>query len=99
MSEELPKGPRSAERHTTFFDDPIKEHLLRGLITVSMELSVTRERVATLEALLVEAGVIREGAGDAFEPAAEDATRRAEQRQRLIESVLGPLVESLAAKE
>ncbi len=99
MSEELPQGPRAGERHTTFFDDPIKEHLLRGLITVSMELSVTRERVATLEALLVEAGVIEQGAGDAFAPAGEDAARRAEQRQRLIESVLGPLVESLATKE
>jgi len=96
MSKELPSGPRAGDRHTTFFDDPVKEHLLRGLVTVSMELSVSRERVATLEALLIEAGVIESGAADAYKPAGEDAAHRAQQRQKLVEGVLGPLVESLA---
>lgn len=95
-SDDFPQGPRAGDRHTTFFDDPVKEHLLRGLITVSMELSVTRERVATLEALLTEAGVIEAGQADAHQPAAEDAAMRGEARERLIESVLGPLLESLA---
>ncbi|MEE4152620.1 MAG: hypothetical protein V2I27_00520 [Erythrobacter sp.] len=99
MSEDLPAGPRAGERHTTFFDDPLKDHLLRALVTVSMELSVTRERVATLEALLIEAGVIEEAAANIHAPAGEDAAKRAEQRQKLIESVLGPLVESLAAQD
>ncbi|MEM7688771.1 MAG: hypothetical protein AAF291_07090 [Pseudomonadota bacterium] len=93
---DLPQGPRAGERHTTFFDDPVKEHLLRGLVTVSMELSVTRERVATLEALLQDAGVIAPGQADAYQPTAGDAAARAAQRDTLIESVLGPLMESLA---
>ena len=96
MSGEFPEGPRPGERHTTFFDDPVKEHLLRGLITVSMELSVTRDRVATLEAMLIEAGVIEAGQADAYQPAPQDAAARAGQREKLIESVLGPLVESLS---
>ena len=95
-SDSFPEGPRPGDRHTTFFDDPVKEHLLRGLITVSMELSVTRERVATLEALLVETGAIKAGQADAYQPALEDATARGEAREKLIESVLGPLLESLA---
>jgi hypothetical protein len=99
MNEELPQGPPAGERHTTFFDDPVKEHLLRGLVTLAMELSVTRERLATLEALLVDSGVIEAGAASAHKPAGEDAARRAAQRQKLIESVLGPLVERLAARE
>ncbi len=99
MSGEFPQGPRAGERHTTFFDDPMKEHLLRGLITVSMELSVTRERVATLEALLAETGVIAAGQADAYQPAAEDAAARSGQREKLIESVLGPLLESLSKEE
>ena len=98
-ADDLPQGPRPGERHTTFFDDPVKEHLLRGLITVSMELSVTRERVATLEALLEQAGVIESGQADAYQPAMEDAAIRGEARERLIESVLGPLLESLAKAE
>lgn len=97
MNGDFPQGPRPGERHTTFFDDPVKDHLLRGLVTVSMELSVTRERVATLEALLAQAGVIAAGQADAYQPAPEDAAARAQQREKLIESVLGPLLESLAA--
>ncbi|MEM7701995.1 MAG: hypothetical protein AAF251_08680 [Pseudomonadota bacterium] len=96
MSGDLPQGPRPGERHTTFFDDPVKEHLLRGLITVSMELSVTRDRVATLEALLQDAGVIAPGQADAYQPAVDDAAMRGEAREKLIESVLGPLMESLS---
>jgi hypothetical protein len=95
-SDDLPQGPRAGDRHTTFFDDPVKEHLLRGLITVSMELSVTRERVTTLETLLTEAGVIEAGEADAYQPAPDDARGRGEAREKLIESVLGPLLESLA---
>jgi len=96
LSQDLPTGPRAGERHTTFFDDPVKEHLLRGLITVSMELSVTRERVATLEALMQEAGVITPGQADAYQPAMDDAAMRGDAREKLIESVLGPLLESLS---
>jgi hypothetical protein len=43
--------------------------------------------------------VIEAGAASAYKPSGEDATRRAEQRQKLIESVLGPLVERLAASK
>lgn len=93
---DLPQGPRPGERHTTFFDDPMKEHLLRGLITVSMELSVTRDRVATLEALLAEAGVIEAGRADAYKPAPQDNAARGAAREKLIQDVLGPLVETLS---
>lgn len=97
MSEsEFPAGPRAGDRNTTFFDDPVKEHLLRGLVTVSMELSVTRDRLATLEALLAEAGLIEAGKADSYEPPLEDAAMRGAQRQKLVENVLGPLLESLS---
>ncbi|AOL23991.1 hypothetical protein Ga0102493_112994 [Erythrobacter litoralis] len=92
----LPEGPRAGDRHTTFTDDPVKEHLLRGLVTVAMELSVTRERVATLEALLVENGVLDQGAADAYEPAGEDAGKRAAEREKLVAAILAPIMESLA---
>jgi hypothetical protein len=95
-SGELPQGPRPGERHTTFFDDPVKDHLLRGLITVAMELSVTRDRVATLEALLADAGVIGKARANAHEPSPEDDAARAAAREKLIADVLGPLVESLS---
>ena len=99
LPRDLPQGPRPGERITTFFEDPVKELLLRGLITVSMELSVTRDRVATLEALLADAGVIEAGQADTYQPAADDAAQRGANREKLIESVLGPLMESLSKAE
>lgn len=98
MSEDstFPEGPRPGDRHTTFSDDPVKEHLLRGLITVSMELSVTRERLASVETLLAEAGVLDTAKLDRFQPCAPDAAAREEERRRLVEGILAPLVESLS---
>ncbi|MEQ8410807.1 MAG: hypothetical protein RIC51_02935 [Erythrobacter sp.] len=92
----LPEGPRAGDRNTTFTDDPVKEHLLRGLVTLAMELSVTRERVATLETLLVENGLLEAGTADAFQPAGEDAAARAANREKLVAAILAPVMESLA---
>jgi hypothetical protein len=94
----FPEGPRAGDRKTTFTDDPIKEHLLRGLVTVAMELSVTRERVATLEALLAQNGVVEPDAANAYEPSSEEAGDRAAERERLVEAVLAPLVDTLAKR-
>ncbi|XUU60532.1 hypothetical protein ACRAQ6_13375 [Erythrobacter sp. HA6-11] len=93
---ELPAGPRAGERETTFFDDPVKDQLLRSLVTVTMELSVTRDRLASLEALLTESGVVSADALDAREPDMESARVREAARSKLIEDVLGPLVRRLA---
>ena len=53
----LPAGPRPGDRHVGFFDDPITDHLLRAVVTLASELSVTRDRLATVETLLAQAGV------------------------------------------
>lgn len=93
---ELPAGPRAGDRETTFFDDPVKDHLLRSLVTVTMELSVTRDRLASLEALLAESGVVSAEALDTRVPDMETARLREAARSKLIEDVLGPLVRRLA---
>ncbi|WP_394728700.1 hypothetical protein [Altererythrobacter sp. GH1-8] len=93
---EFPSGPRPGDRTTTFFDDPVKDHLLRSLVTVTMELSVTRDRLASLETLLAKSGVVASDAIDAFVPDMESAKVREANRSKLIEDVLGPLVNRLA---
>ena len=98
-SDELPAGPRPGDRHTVFTDDPVSEHLLRGLITVSMELSVTRERLASMEALLAEAGLLDRAKLDGFTPPPEDAAAREAERRKLVEAILAPLVESLSKRD
>lgn len=93
---EFPSGPRPGNRETTFFDDPVKDHLLRSLVTVTMELSVTRERLASLEALLEQCGVVPAQALDLFEPDMAAAQQREQERQKLIQDTLGPLIDRLA---
>ncbi len=95
-AQEFPAGPRAGDRETTFFDDPIKDHLLRSLVTVTMELSVTRDRLASLEAVLAENGVIAPDVLDVREPGMEAARLREAARSKLIEDVLGPLVRRLS---
>ena len=95
-AQDFPAGPRRGERETTFFDDPVKDHLLRSLITVTMELSVTRDRLASLEALLIENGTIGPDVLDSTAPDMDTARLREAARSKLIEDVLGPLVRRLA---
>lgn len=95
-SDNLPSGPKPSERDTTFMEDPMMDHLLRALVTVTMELSVSRERIETLEALLAKSSVLAAGSADEYQPAGEEASQRAARRAKLIDDVLGPMVSRLS---
>ena len=90
-----PAGPKPGDRNTTFFDDPVSDHLLRAVVTLTMELSVSRERVRTLEHLLVDKGVLEEGAADSFQAVGEEALGRANDRNALLSAILDPIMESM----
>lgn len=92
----LPAGPKPGDRHATFFDDPVKDHLLRAVITLAGELSVTRERLDSLEALLAEQGALDRGTLDARLPDSTAAQQREAARQKLIGKLLSPLVAGLS---
>ena len=92
----FPEGPRSADRHRQFLDDPVADHLLRAAVTLAMELSVTRERLASLEALLAQRGVIGTDALAEFAPNDADLKNREQAREKLIADLIGPLVASLS---
>jgi len=94
--QEFPAGPRPAERDTGFFQDPMIDHLLRAVVTLAMEVSVSRERVQTLEALLAARGLLDAASVDQHVPGEKEAIRRATQRSRLIEDILGPMVSRLS---
>ncbi|MBC7522203.1 MAG: hypothetical protein H7268_14070 [Sandarakinorhabdus sp.] len=92
----FPAGPRPGERDTAFFKDPMIDHLLRAIVTLTMEVSVTRERVRTLEVLLAQGGAIDPAQADQYEPGSEEAADRARQRSKLTEEILGPIVSRLS---
>lgn len=92
----LPAGPKPGERDTAFFPDPMIDHLLRAVVTLTMEVSVNRERVRTLETLLAQCSDFDPAKADAYEPNAEEAARRAQQRDKIIGDILGPMVNRLS---
>lgn len=92
----LPAGPKPGDRHVTFFDDPVKDHLLRAVITLAGELSVTRERLDSLEAMLAQQGTLDPAALDQRLPDSAAAQKREAARQKLLKSLLAPLVEGLS---
>jgi hypothetical protein len=72
---------RAKGKRPNFLDDPAVERVLSITMAVATELSVARERIDTLERLLVQRGVLQEGDIEAFLPdaaalAARDAWGR-----------------------
>ena len=92
----LPAGPKPGDRHVTFFDDPVKDHLLRAVITLAGELSVTRERLHSLEAMLADQSVLDRCALNQRLPDIATAQQREAARQKLLGSLLAPLVAGLS---
>ena len=88
----LPAGPKPGDRHVTFFDDPLKDHLLRAVITLAGELSVTRERLDSLEAELAQHGALNRAALNQRLPDTVTAQQREAARQKLLHSLLAPLI-------
>ena len=68
-----------------------QDQLVACILHLAMEVSVLRERLATHEALLGEAGVLTREQVEAYTPAGDDAARRAGQRNALIAALVGKL--------
>lgn len=67
------------------------DQMVAVILRLTMEISTLRERLATHEKLLQQAGVFSDEAIDDFQVDAEDKSRRQAERQRLIEGVVSDL--------
>lgn len=99
MEESLPTGPMAGDRHVTFLADPIVDNLLRAVVTLTMELSVTRDRLKSLEQVLGENGIDVTGSIETLAVSAEDDAARRAERERLIEAIIAPIVGSLKDRD
>lgn len=95
---DLPAGPPPGDRHVTFLPDPIVDNLLRAVVTLTMELSVTRERLKSLEQVLEGQNISVTTQIDALALTAEDDAARRAERERLVQSILAPIVGGLTRK-
>jgi hypothetical protein len=88
----FPSGPPATPRDTPFLADPTVDRLVRAVVTLTMELSVTRDRLRAIELLLARDGRdISEEIDQLALTPAEDNQRRSD-RDRLIASVVRPLI-------
>lgn len=97
--ETLPAGPAPADRHVPFLADPIVDNLLRAVVTLTMELSVTRDRLASLERVLDSGGIDVSAQIETLAVTAEDDAARRAERERLIAAVIAPIVSGLNGRD
>lgn len=93
--DETPQTPPAPAGRATFFDDPMIDHLLATITNLTMELSVTRERLDSLERLLAQQGTVAAGAVDAMRHDPDAQRQRAGQRTQLVASVFANITEEL----
>ena len=79
----VPKGERP-----TFFPDPSVDRLWWVMLAMLGEMSVLRDRLDAHERLAARHGFYTSKDVDDFEPTAEEAQARAEQREALVERSL-----------
>lgn len=95
---EFPAGPTPGDRHVTFLSDPIVDNLLRAVVTLTMELSVTRERLKSMEQVLEGHKIPVASEIDALTISAEDDAARRVERDRLVQSILAPIIGGVTNK-
>lgn len=76
-----------------FFQDPATDALLASLLKLMAEHWVVRERLMSLEALVLQKGLVSREEIDDFEPDAEQVADWAAANAELIRKVLAPFEE------
>lgn len=71
-----------------YFADPATDKLLWMTLTLMAELSVTRDRLDTMERLLDKKRLVKRKDIEGFEPSAEATAERSEQRSAYIDRMM-----------
>lgn len=90
-AERLSRRVKGGRKH--FFQDPATDALLASLLRLMAEHWVVRERLMSLESLMLGKGLLSREEIDGFEPDAEQAGAWAAANARLIGRVLAPFQE------
>ncbi len=71
-----------------FLADKQTEQTLSMVMTLAMELQVANERIASLESLLVQKGVLSQGELDAYQPNKDEVAQRSLATQAFLSRLL-----------
>ena len=78
-----------------YFQDPATDRLQSMVIALMAELSVTRDRVDTLERLIDKAGLLSRSQIESYEPDAVAEAERGQTRRDYIARIMKPLAHEL----
>lgn len=81
-------GAKAKGKRPYFLDDKQTEQVMSITMALAMELSVTRERVATLECLLEDKGLISRSELDNYIPSAQEVAKRSVDTQEYLARIL-----------
>lgn len=81
-------SPLNIGERPCFFDDPAIDQLLGMMLAVSAELSVTRDRLDTVERLLASKGLVAGGEIEGFRPDAQVAGERKRRHEEYLQRIL-----------
>jgi hypothetical protein len=82
----------------TFFRDPTIDRLLGVVFNLAIEVQVLRDRLASMEMLLVRGRIIAEGELDGFRPDASQDAALAAQSRAFVADLLTPLLGQQASR-
>lgn len=88
---------RAKGKRPNFLDDPAVERVLSIAMAVAGELSVARERIDTLERLLVRKGIFKPDEVESYTPDAEAQAQRNQWGREYISRVLRMLDQDVQA--
>tara|TARA_B100001741_G_scaffold219850_1_gene182370 strand:+ start:135 stop:491 length:357 start_codon:yes stop_codon:yes gene_type:complete len=85
--------PRKAKgKRPQYFEDPAVDKLHLMLMAVMEELSVTRDRMDTIERLIEDKGLFKRNSIDNFKPTPEAEIERTQQRLQYISRVMRSII-------
>ena len=94
MSNKIIKGKRPS-----FFETPGVDYLMHMVIVLSQELSVTRDRLDTLERLIEQKDIIKPSDLNDYNPDQQCLEKREANRQALISSLFSVMNQEAAELE
>lgn len=81
-------GTKAKGQRPYFLADKQTEQVMSITMALAMELSVARERIATLECVLEQKGVLTREELEAFKPGAEEVAKRSQDTQEYLARIL-----------
>ena len=91
--------PRVAKgKNLVYLDDNSVDNILAMVMTLTQEISVLTDRLATIENLMAKKGQINTDDINSFEPDNELQEKRSERRKALLKRVLLPIEKALDSK-